>query len=245
LARAYDLISFDFDGVLLHNNFHDLFLAHCREMGLQWMDGVERELARYTHDYYGSGQSVADIQAHGIAGFWQVANRRFLEVLGVQEDCEVHAVALTERLQAAEIIYFHETGIHDMLMALRDEGYRLVMLTNRDERVRDFGEEWGFIKPFEFIATRETVGKPKPEPDVFRHISELVSVSPERSLHVGDNPYADVLGARSASWNPILIDPDDLFDDWDVPRIASILELPEWLRGEGSVTRRQDAGELS
>jgi HAD superfamily hydrolase (TIGR01549 family) len=243
LARRFDLITFDFDGVLLHNNFHDLFLAQCREMGLQWLDGVERKLARYVHDYYGSGQSVADVRAHGMSGFWQVANRRFLEVLGVQEDCETHALALTEKLQAAEVIYFHETGIHDMLASLRGEGYRLVMLTNRDERVREFGEEWGFIEPFEFIATRETVGKPKPEPDVFRHISALVEISPERSLHVGDNPYADVMGARAAGWHSILIDPDDLFDDWDVPRVPSILELPEWLRGERSSAARSNDGE--
>ncbi|MDQ4076539.1 MAG: HAD family hydrolase [Chloroflexota bacterium] len=229
MARPFDLITFDFDGVLLHNNYQDLFLEQCRALGLSWPDDRERHLARFVHDYYGSGQSRADWEAHGEEGFWTVANQRFLDVLRAEGDLEAALAALRERMQELEIIYLYEHGIHELLDSLREEGYRLAMLTNRDENILEFGVEWGMIEPFEFIGTRETVGKPKPEPDVYHHIADRFGVSADRALHVGDNPYADILGAHAAGWDAILIDPDDLFLDWDVPRIPTIHDLPEWL----------------
>ncbi|MGH2544782.1 MAG: HAD family hydrolase, partial [Ardenticatenaceae bacterium] len=65
--------------------------------------------------------------------------------------------------------------------------------------------------------------------DLFHHVAEHFGVAAGRALHVGDNPYADVLGARAAGWQCVLIDPDDLFPDWDVPRLRTLRDLPNAL----------------
>lgn len=229
MARPFDLITFDFDGVLLHNNYNDLFLDHSRTLGLAWEPQQERVLARFIHDYFGSGRSRTDFEAHGAEGFWAVAYAHFLETLGAQGDVAVAATALAEAMQAAEGVYYHEFGLHEMLEGLREQGYHLAMLTNRDDQIHEFGNEWELIAPFEFIGTRDTVGKPKPEPHLYHHIAEHFNVPAARALHIGDNPYADVVGAQAAGWHVVLIDPDDLFPDWDVPRLPSLRDLPEWL----------------
>jgi putative hydrolase of the HAD superfamily len=41
-------------------------------------------------------------------------------------------------------------------------------------------------------------GAAKPDPRIFRHLLELAAVAPHEVLHVGDDPYTDVQGARDA-----------------------------------------------
>ena len=229
MERPFDLITFDFDGVLLHNNYHDTFFQECRDLGLTWPREREGYLMRFIHDYFGNGQSRKDSEEYGSSNFWLVANRRFLHALCAKGNLERAVISLSERIKNAEVLYFYETGIHELLALLSAEGYRLAMLTNRDENIRQFADEWGLIEPFEFIATRDTVGKPKPAPDVYHHISKIFDIPAHRSLHIGDNPYSDVRGAQAAGWHCILIDPNNLFTDWEVPRIPSIHDLPAWL----------------
>ncbi|MBA3533020.1 MAG: HAD family hydrolase [Ardenticatenales bacterium] len=229
MTRPFDLITFDFDGVLLHNTYPEIFLETCRRLGFRWPQEAEARLARFVHNYYASGLADIDIETHGEAQFWVAANRRFLEALEVEEEIDAGLAGLSAEMQYVEAHYFHEATIHQVLGSLRRAGYRLAMLTNRDERVRTLCREWGFLDHFEFIGTRETVGKAKPAPDLFHHISERFNVPAARALHIGDNPYADVQGAHAAGWQCVLIDPDDLFPDWEVPRLRMVQELPGWL----------------
>ncbi|MGH2543548.1 MAG: hypothetical protein ACRDIB_12150, partial [Ardenticatenaceae bacterium] len=107
MARPFDLITFDFDGVLLHNNYNALFLDGCRTFGLTWPEECEVKLARFVHDYYGSGHARADLETHGQERFWSVATWRFLDMLAAEGNLETAATAITEHLQKAELIYHH------------------------------------------------------------------------------------------------------------------------------------------
>ncbi len=229
MKRPFDLITFDFDGVLLHNDYTDSFFQTCRDVGLTWPRERESYLMRFIHDYFGNGQSRKDTEEYGRANFWLVANRRFLDALSATGNLEKAVIALTERLERMDVFYFYETGVHEVLEAVKKQGYRIAMLTNRDDHIHEFAAEWDLIEPFEFIATRDTVGKPKPHPDVYYHLNKMFAIPPHRALHIGDNPYADISGANAAGWHSILIDPDNLFPDWDVPRILTLHDLLEWL----------------
>lgn len=229
MSRPFDLISFDFDGVLLHNNFNELILDACRALGLRWDAANEPRMIRFIHDYYGSGQADRERAEHGEERFWQIANRRFAEALGAEGLTDAMVPRMIERIRGAEPLFFHETGLHELLHRLRREGYRLAMITNRDDRIHHFGAEWRLTPHFEMIATRQTVGKPKPSPEVFYHVAVHFGVAGSRALHIGDNPYADVVGAQAAGWQALLLDPDGLFPDWEVPRLQSLHDLPTWL----------------
>jgi FMN phosphatase YigB (HAD superfamily) len=45
-------------------------------------------------------------------------------------------------------------------------------------------------------------------------------------MHVGDLYHVDVLGARAAGIQPLLLDPHGLYQEFDVTRIGSLGELP-------------------
>ena len=43
-------------------------------------------------------------------------------------------------------------------------------------------------------------GMKKPAPEIFRHIIERLQIDPERSWFVGDDPRADICGARQVGF---------------------------------------------
>jgi FMN phosphatase YigB (HAD superfamily) len=49
-----------------------------------------------------------------------------------------------------------------------------------------------------------------------------VGIQPQESLYVGDNYYADIVGAAQAGLHPVLLDPDRLFPDVDCPVVDSL-----------------------
>ena len=99
MERPFDLITFDFDGVLLHNDHNERFLQHCHQLELRWPVEQERKLWRFIHDYFGSATIKEDYKKYGPNDFWFTANRRFLAALSAQGDLDRAAVSLTQRLQ--------------------------------------------------------------------------------------------------------------------------------------------------
>ena len=82
---------------------------------------------------------------------------------------------------------------------------------------------------FSVIRAAGELGTWKPNPQVFTPILEHFGFAPAEIVYVGDNYYADVIGARAAGLEPILYDPRGVFPDADCTRITSFEELPEHL----------------
>ena len=75
--------------------------------------------------------------------------------------------------------------------------YRLAVLSNADD---------DFLLPclrrnrlqFKTIISSEKAKAAKPDPAIFRTISERLTTPPELILYVGDNPLVDIVGSRAA-----------------------------------------------
>jgi REG-2-like HAD superfamily hydrolase len=91
------------------------------------------------------------------------------------------------------------------LDAMRAVGLRLGVVSN-----------WGWTAPellhllelaghFEVLAISARVGYQKPHPAIFEHALDLLGAAPSDAIHVGDDPAADVVGARRAGIEPVLI----------------------------------------
>jgi FMN phosphatase YigB (HAD superfamily) len=52
-----------------------------------------------------------------------------------------------------------------------------------------------------------------------------MNVKPEQAVYIGDNYFADVVGARNAGIEPILIDPVNLFPEANCTVIGSLGDL--------------------
>ncbi|HSA99558.1 MAG TPA: HAD-IA family hydrolase, partial [Anaerolineales bacterium] len=111
------------------------------------------------------------------------------------------------------------------LPQLKETGYILGVISNRDKPFQDLLHEHGIDEFFDFSLAAGEVNIFKPEPGVFEHALRRVNLSPQDAVYVGDNYYADVVGARRAGLRPVLYDPRGIFPDPDCTTIKSFDEL--------------------
>ena len=85
------------------------------------------------------------------------------------------------------------------LRELREDGYRLAVISNADGRVEGLIRGAGLMDYFEFVLDSEVEGVEKPDPEIFLRACRRMGVEPAESLYVGDLYPVDVVGARSRS----------------------------------------------
>ena len=100
----------------------------------------------------------------------------------------------------------------------------------------------GLHEHFRFSVSAGEIGVAKPDAGIFAHACERLGVAPQHVLHVGDDPMADVAGARAAGMRTAWINrnaapwtctqaPDLEVSDLDV--------LANWLLQHKNTTRIQ------
>ena len=115
--------------------------------------------------------------------------------------------------------------VHDdvapALERCRARGLKLGIISNWDERLRSLLERMGLAPYLDAIVISIEVGHHKPEPKIFQRAAELLQLSPERILHVGDSIDEDLRGAEVAGFQSMLLDRNGR----DSSAIKSLAEL--------------------
>ena len=65
----------------------------------------------------------------------------------------------------------------------------------------------------------------KPDALIFQHAVQRAGSRPACTLYVGDNYFADIVGAQRAGLKPVLLDPERIFPEAECPVICSLEEL--------------------
>ena len=91
------------------------------------------------------------------------------------------------------------------LLALRERGIRLVVVSNWDWSLHERLAETGLTPLIDGALASAEVGSAKPDGAIFRAALRIAGTTPEQTWHVGDTPEADVDGARAAGITPVLI----------------------------------------
>jgi putative hydrolase of the HAD superfamily len=127
-------------------------------------------------------------------------------------------------------------GSRDALQSIAALGLGLAVVSNADGTVEEQLRVDGICQvgpgagiPIGYVADSSVVGVSKPDPEIFHVALEALGVVPERAIHVGDTPAADVVGARAAGVRPVLVDPYDLHPEADCTRVASLGALANLL----------------
>jgi putative hydrolase of the HAD superfamily len=126
---------------------------------------------------------------------------------------------------------FYKPQVHvpgelpQVLSAFQHAGYVLGVVSNRDEPFPNELREIGLEDFFEFSLAGGEVPSFKPEPGIFQRALELAGTSPGDTIYVGDNYFADVVGAQRAGLRPVLYDPGSIFPEAGCPTIKSFTEL--------------------
>ncbi len=113
------------------------------------------------------------------------------------------------------------------LERLKAAGLRLGMISNWDSRLPDLCHGLGISAHFDFILSSANIGLHKPNPRIFELALRRAGIEASQACHVGDHYYADVLGARSAGLEPILLDRNGLAPRGDCLVVSDLLELAE------------------
>jgi len=227
---------FDLDGTLRHSVpvSGDVFSDFAEEMGLSLSPEDRLRAARWEHYYWASSPEVQDDSRLWESGdddaFWARYCERRLLVLGASEEAARKLAPrirdmMEERYQPKDWI---PPELPETLETLRAKGYRLGVLSNRQKNFDSVLEKIGLLPYFEITMAAGEVGVWKPAPEVFHAALRKMNLVPEEAVYVGDNYYADVVGARAAGMFPVLYDRRRLFPDAECPVIQSFSQLPEY-----------------
>ncbi|MGQ9600145.1 MAG: HAD family hydrolase [Anaerolineae bacterium] len=233
LGSQIRTILFDFDGTLAFHepDSFDVVRAFCVEIGQPLSREAERQGRRMRHQYFVDPETLEQISVLSRDQFWFHFNRYLLQALCVAGDLDRLAGELTERFAAIQMRYYcPETGFYT-LMELRSRGYQLGLVTNREDtqRFTELLDKLGLRSHFDLTLTSGEVGVRKPEAGIFYAALERIGVAAKESVYVGDNYWADVVGARNAGVTPVLLDPYSLFPEAECLRIDRIDGLLTWL----------------
>ena len=89
--------------------------------------------------------------------------------------------------------------VREVLQALRERDIRLVVASNADDaHLHPALDRHGIREHMEVVISSEAVRSYKPRGPFFDAIRQRTGVAAHEILYVGDSPYADVTGARSA-----------------------------------------------
>lgn len=229
---AINTIFFDLDGTLRHNQptFLEALSTYNQQLGLPHEIAHSRQGYRWLHSYWAqSPDLIADRVQFGQdeLAFWINHSRRFLIACGCQPEQAMRLApdlteCMRERYSPVDTL---DAEAGDLLPNLQQVGFRMGVISNRTEPFDEQLQSLGISDYFEFSLAAGTIDAWKPDPVIFQYALQQMEIEPEQAVYVGDNYYADVVGARNAGLEPILVDPTGLFPEADCTVIKSIGEL--------------------
>ena len=214
------LVLFDLDGTLhkVRPTSVDAFVEYSTDLGLA-LDAETRRLAvRWSHEHWANNRALInyDEEHLGQEAFMEKHLRLFLEGLGMTSTVGeelVTRIAARFRTDFSPESYL-EPGTKKLLGSLREVGLGLGLVSNRDEPMTGVATELGIIEYFDFMLAAGQVNSWKPDAAIFHHALRMGGgVSPKNAVHIGDNYYTDVVGARGVGMAAVLVDEEGAFPE--------------------------------
>jgi len=240
LSPPIETVIFDLDGTLRHRipSADDIQFQVARMLGL--VDAPDNQVlgARWAHYYWAQSPELAeDIGSFGPrhdyleSEFWVNYEYRYLCSLNVPEEkAAAMAPSMVEHLKAEYKPEDHVYPcVHETLGKLKEAGFILGLVSNRPSPCQDECQELGLLEYFDFVYVAGEVDAWKPNPRIFDRALELTASPPERIVYVGDNYYADILGAEKAHLQPVLLDEKGIFPEAACMVLRRLGELVELL----------------
>ena len=197
--------------VKFHPSFEGIYGQACREGGFEVADGDMVEAIQAVWRGLVDQNLLRPVEVSEAAALeWQrTSSRRVLSRVGVPGREVKRFMSRIDELFMDPASYRVYEEVPEVLSGLRSAGLRLGIVSNWDWHLPRLCRELGVDRHLHFIVTSARVGASKPEPRIFQEAFRLAGVSPERTLHVGDSYRADVLGAREAGADAVLLDRGD------------------------------------
>jgi len=160
--------------------------------------------------------------------FWLNYSRRQLIAMSCSEE---------QAVRLAPVIHQHmnenyrpepwvDPATRGILAELKAAGYLLGVVSNRDQPFSEELRKLGLEEFFSVTVSGGEAGSKKPEAAIFHYTLAKTGTAPGETMYIGDNFFADVIGARRAGIHPVLLDTDGIFHQPGCPSIKSLTEIP-------------------
>jgi putative hydrolase of the HAD superfamily len=222
--------------------------------GLHWLDrfqaiyagceGLAVSPLEIKNAFYEADRRLLADSAIGTCGFREMMRRHAmwqLRGLGLDD------AGLAERL-AEEFTGPAEEALRQnrpVLQRLRDEGYRLGVVSNFYGNVAALCEEAGLATLLDVIIDSAVIGLCKPDPGIFAAALSRLEVAAGEAVMVGDSFERDMRPARMLGIHTLWLAPGREVECPDPTLvdgvIRSLADLPERLRAIGAAARPDDA----
>jgi HAD superfamily hydrolase (TIGR01662 family) len=229
--RRYDAVLLDMGSTLVYSDPPEMVIIHAALQDV----GIERSVEETRAAAEGvSGEYYRDAATLTFAatpehdhGTQLDLMRAFLEHLGISvgdEELAAYEGMVDSRLsRPGALCAFPE--VPDVLAALRDEDYRLGIVSNWSWNLRDQVAQVGLDRFFEIAWASAYAGCRKPHPGIFHQAMLQMDLRAGRTLYVGDSYEHDVVGARSAGLDAVLLDRRRSAGERDCPVISDLWGL--------------------
>lgn len=233
-SNGINTILFDFDGTLRHSFPlpSDFFSDYVLSRGYPISHDDRLRGARWEAYYWASSpelQTDLDLFKDETEAFWCKYAYRRLIVLGL--DAYIAEQFAPEVCQYMTDSYKREDIVPDelpgVLGTLQETGYRMGVVSNRDKPYWEELVTLDLCPFFEFSLAAGEVQSWKPDTGIFQASLERLGASAAQTLYVGDNYFADVVGARRAGLQPVLYDPKGIYHEPGCPVITNFDDLPK------------------
>lgn len=112
-----------------------------------------------------------------------------------------------------------------LLGDLRRRGFHLGVISNWHSRLQEDLDDHGLAGFFDTVIASESVGTQKPHREIFLRALAGMGCTTKTAIHVGDDYWADVVGARAVGIRPVLLDRDGDALHHDCTVIRQLREL--------------------
>jgi HAD superfamily hydrolase (TIGR01549 family) len=230
-------VFFDLDGTLLHSRppSIEMFYQVVSSFGLELSHEQRRMGRRWAHWYWAESDDLhADLEFFGgtyeSAEFWARHAWRHLTSIGVDDERarQLGPVVTQELRQQEQPQKYVPDDARETLAVLESQEVFLGLVSNRRKPLHEVAARHEMEHHFDLLLAAGEVGAWKPDPGLLQVAAERLNVEPSESIYVGDNYFADVIAAEAAGMQPLLFDPDHLFDEAQCPileRIGQVLDF--------------------
>lgn len=124
-----------------------------------------------------------------------------------------------------------EPSAEAALRLVRERGVAAGVISNSNGSVRSILDALGLARHVDFVLDSGEVGVEKPDPAIFRLALARAGISAPEAAYVGDLYSVDVLGARAAGIEAVLIDPAGCWGRRDCGSARDVLEAVRAILG--------------
>jgi len=146
---------------------------------------------------------------------------------GIREFVETFYRPISEQLRLID-------GALELLTEVRARGLKIGLVSNspfEGDQHRSEMSRFGILEYFDYTVFSSDFGMRKPNRSIFMDCVGKLGVAPSRSVHIGDRPTEDTIGAQACGIETVLIRrhdrvlPETIKPDYIVDRLEEILEL--------------------